>query len=107
MWKAATDESPRTLEPAGSSIVDVDRARLAEQAETARPGRLDHQAVGGLLDAGLLGVAHVQVTGVVGGPDLDDGVGAVGGDDTDVADRQFDGDGDRLGGGEGGHDGIS
>ena len=84
---------------------DVHRARLAEQAEAALARCPDQQAGGGALDPGQPGVADVRLAGLVAWPDLDDGVVAVGGDDAHVADRQLDGDGDRVGGGEGGDDG--
>ena len=69
----------------------VDRAGLAEQAEAALLGRLHQQPAVRVLDPGLLGGADVRVRAGVAGADLDDRVGAVGGDDPQVADDQLDG----------------
>ena len=57
----------------------------------------DPERAVGVVDADLLSGLHICLVGLVARPDLDDGVGPVGGDDPHIADTELERDGDRFG----------
>jgi hypothetical protein len=113
---AFTEESagPQGADPAVAPHVGTGRHvdlhvdRLAATAEGVQfppPGRLDRELAVGVLDPGVLGGGDVGFLGRVAGAYLDDGVGAIGGDDADVGDAEFQRDGNGFGRIERGHGG--